>query len=314
VVNGEFRIGADERAHYLRRVPRAIGWSDWILMAYAIMSNHVHWAKFAALEPLSTFFASLHSGFAHSVNNADGRSGPFFAGRPADWIVKPEAIASTIAYIHNNPVRASVVKSPEESDWTSHRAFIGLAPAPPWLDVEFALRLCGYDVTPAGRLAFHEFVLSERDTPRDERLADSQLRASQSSMREALGTPVQLGSAVIDSTELVEFPVLVPLGAALRPRWPGPIADIVRAVSGELGIPVDTIRSGDRTRAVAHARRMVVHLGRAELGMPLTEIAAAVGLSAASACNLVRRFSGDRDHLEQVAQDLAQRLWVRVAT
>lgn len=310
VRDGEFRIDDAERREYLRRVPRAMGFTDWLALAYAVMSNHVHWAKFAALMELSRFFASIHSGFAHSVNAAQKRNGPFFMGRPGDWIVQPSLVANTIAYIHNNPVRAGVVRSPEESEWTSHRAYIGLEPAPPWLDIEAGLLLSGFDATPAGRAAFHEYVCNEIDVPRDERFAWSEPRVAQASARAALNAPVELGSATLGE-EGAQYPVLAPVGALVRPRWPGELDDVLELIARDTGIPICQIRSGSRVRTVAHARRTAILLAQTQLGIPLTEMAAAVGVSPSSACNLLRRFKGDMRALEQSAAELGARLWAR---
>lgn len=311
VLNGEFRIGQDERAEYLRRVPRTAEFFDWVLLAYAIMSNHVHWAKLAGLDPMSVFFSSLHTGFAGRLNDTQDRLGPLFAGRPGDWLVRPSAIASTIAYIHNNPVRAGVASSPEESRWTSHRMYLGLDPAPPWLDVDFALALCGFDATASGREAFHRFVVSEIHTPRDERLSEASLRAEQASIRRALDAPIELGSAALDADQHAESHILAPRGAVLRPRWSGSIDDVIQIVAIETGIPAARIRSRERVRSVAAARRLAVQLGRNELGFPLIEIAAAVGMTPAAANNLLRRYAGDREHLARRAAELAARLWAR---
>lgn len=311
VLNGEFRIGPVERADYLRRVPRALEFFDWVLLAWAIMSNHVHWAKFAGLAPMSVFFESLHSGFGWRTNATQKRSGPLFTGRPRDWFVRPTAVASTIAYIHNNPVRAGVVTSPELSHWTSHRMYLGLEPAPPWLDVEFGLAICGFDATRSGREAFHEFVVSEMQAPRDKRLADTTLVAQQGSIRHALNAPVEIGSVTLDDSDRSESSIMAPSAAVLRPRWPGDIEEVVRIVALETGIPVETIRSRDRARSVAAARRLAIQLGRSELGFSLTEIAAAVGMSPGAANNLIRRYTGDREQLVLRAVELAGRAWRR---
>jgi hypothetical protein len=84
-----------------------------------------------------------------------------FAARHTSVVCPAERAAALLAYVHNNPVRAGVVPLPEESEWTSHRAYLGLAPAPAWLDVARGLSLCGFDVTPRGRLAFQEYVAGQ---------------------------------------------------------------------------------------------------------------------------------------------------------
>ena len=44
-----------------------------------------------------------------------------------------------IRYIHLNPVRAGMVQDAEEHLWSSHPSYVGVAPSPPWLTMDWAL-------------------------------------------------------------------------------------------------------------------------------------------------------------------------------
>ncbi len=59
-----------------------------------------------------------------------------------------EGVARLIAYIHRNPVRAGLVTAPADTDWTSHRAYLGLAYKPSWLDVNLGLQLSSFRHAP----------------------------------------------------------------------------------------------------------------------------------------------------------------------
>jgi len=74
-----------------------------------------------------------------------------FAERHRTIEIVGDAAAALLAYVHNNPVRAGGVADPSVSVWTSHRAYVTLEAAPPWLDVERGLRLAGFSATRAGR-------------------------------------------------------------------------------------------------------------------------------------------------------------------
>lgn len=125
--------------------------TDWHPLAYALMSSHIHWAARSGREPARRFLQPLHTSFALWLNRTDHTLGPVFAARFAAIACSEEQAALVIAYIHNNPVRAGVVADPADSSWTSHRAYLGLEPLPPWLDVEQGLSLCGYSASPSGR-------------------------------------------------------------------------------------------------------------------------------------------------------------------
>src|SRR5437870_2051066 len=120
-VNHEFRMaGADERRGYLERLPVALARTDWKLIAYGLMSSHIHLALVAGEAPLEPFAKSLHGAFASFVRRAHGTFGPVFAERPTTIHVPMERLAVLVAYIDNNPVRARVVGAAGDSDWTSH--------------------------------------------------------------------------------------------------------------------------------------------------------------------------------------------------
>ena len=82
-------------------------------------------------DPLCRLILPLHAGFAAWLNRAQGALGPVFSDRFRSVVCDRERTGVLLAYVHNNPVRATVVAQPEHSDWTSHRAYAGLAPAPP---------------------------------------------------------------------------------------------------------------------------------------------------------------------------------------
>jgi putative transposase len=167
-VNGENRFDnlPGARQEFLRRVGLTLKKVDWIFLAFALMGNHGHLVFLAGIDPPSKVMRPLGSGFAGWWNCQmrkrgypyNRTRGPVFADRFADVIVPPERTAIVVAYVHNNSVRARLVVSPEMSDWTSHRAFLGLDISLPYLNTKLALKLCGLDDTARGRTEFHDFV------------------------------------------------------------------------------------------------------------------------------------------------------------
>jgi len=164
--------GPLERAAYLHAAGRARERADLRPLAYALMSTHVHWAITETTDPHRAFLHPLHSKFGRCWNRVHGGFGPVFAERPTSIVLTTEEqLARLIAYIHNNPTRAGLVTDPAQSDWTSHRAYLGLCEPPPWLDVESTLAAMGFSASPSGRLAFHDFVCARASLPRDPTLA-----------------------------------------------------------------------------------------------------------------------------------------------
>lgn len=132
----------NEREFYLRLLAHALDESDWKLLAFAVMSNHIHLAIVTGRQPLDHWIRRVHAPFADAMNRAYQRIGPMFVRGPKAYPVELGRVGHLIAYIHNNPVRAGVCSSAVSTDWTSHRAYVGAADVPPWLHVDEGLRLC----------------------------------------------------------------------------------------------------------------------------------------------------------------------------
>jgi hypothetical protein len=144
----------EDRSYYLELLGRALKSSDWRSIGYSIMSNHFHHGMIAGRQPLSQWIRRVHSPFADWLNKKYARIGSVFVRGPKQLQVRDDGIASLLAYIHNNPVRAGVVADATSSHWTSHRAYVGIDRAPSWLDVTQGLARADLR---DGR-AFEEFV------------------------------------------------------------------------------------------------------------------------------------------------------------
>jgi REP element-mobilizing transposase RayT len=134
-----------ERRTYLSLLGQRLSRTDWRCFSFAVMSNHVHLGVVAGSEPLADWLQPAHTDFAKWINQRRERIGAIFVKGPNVIAVQPAGVAHVISYIHHNPVRATAVTRPEDSDWTSHRAYLGLARCPPWLDVRCGLELGGFD-------------------------------------------------------------------------------------------------------------------------------------------------------------------------
>ncbi len=304
-VNREIRVthGA-ERANYLRRYARALARTDWLALTYALMGNHNHWGNLAGSAALRELYHPVNSGFRRWLNDQQNRSGPLFEDRPQNITFDRERVAILIAYIHNNPVRAGVVADPADSDWTSHRAYIGEARAPEWLDVDLGLRLCGFDATPSGRLAFHEFVVSLSKMPRNPSLSGENSNRVRADARRELGADIEITASMEAAGSRYE--IMARPMAALVPRWRGTVTTLLDAVSRETHVPVAEIRSKTRRRDVVRARRLALLVWTARFGREQGELASAVGIGPAAASQLLSR-TGPLRALAEVADRVERR-------
>lgn len=290
-LNRDFLLDrAGARDAYLGQAQAAFAKTDWSALAYALMSSHVHWAVQAGDLPSSSFVKPMHVGFASRLNRMQARLGPVFAGRHRTVECVAKTAATLIAYIHNNPVRAAVVADPADSRWTSHRMYLGLDPAPPWLQVERGLELCGFSATPAGRRAFHAFVVTRVDEARCEVLSGRGVQRARSVARAQHRNPVEVGSPLATEAERVrrlQVPVVTPSECAPRLWSSASEVDVIRVAARAAGIPNEMLATRSRARAVSTARRLALLIWCRQLGWPASRMARALGITSSSAAELI---------------------------
>jgi hypothetical protein len=194
------------RTHFLRHLylelqAKALRRVDWQLLAYAIMSNHIHLIAIAGMMPLHRWLRPVHSPFAEAVNEVRrGRIGAVFVRGPKAYPISDHRLRYLLAYVHNNPVRAKVCGSAIESDWTSHRAYLGEAEAPPWLNVSLGLELAGLS-----REDFNEWVndpVMRADTSFSEAAHEEELRLVRRADQGILLPDDELAHAIVDTVSL----------------------------------------------------------------------------------------------------------------
>ncbi len=127
------------------------------ILAFCLMTNHVHLAVQVADFPLSRILQNLAFRYTRWINWRRKRSGHLFQGRYKAFVVEAEPyLVELTAYIHLNPVRAGIVKDAGAYRWSSHRAYSGKELLP-WLETDFILGQFSKNLVKA-RKAFSEFV------------------------------------------------------------------------------------------------------------------------------------------------------------
>lgn len=286
------------RDEYLERAAHTFARTDWVPLGYASMSSHVHWLARAGSCSSDRLVRSLHAGFAGWLNRSAGRRGPVFADRHRNVQCGGRTALAMLAYIHNNPVRAGVVRDPRASTWTSHRTYIGLDSAGAWLNIDLGLELSGLDPTDAGREAFHDFVASRMNERRRPDLSAANLQQAQREARKRHRLPVEVVSPSIVRTASglsQHIDCIVPARSPLRPTWQGSPLEVVSAIAHLTDIPERIVRSCAREHAVCAARRLALLVWVRELARPVTEMAHVLGITSAAASNhLVRSTRQER--------------------
>lgn len=115
-----------------------------IIHAYCLMPNHYHLLIETPLANLSRTMQFINSSYTTCYNAKRKASGHLFQGRyKAILIDKDSYVQELSRYIHLNPVRAKIVRLPEEYPWSSYKHYISSKRAPKFLDTEFTLKYFG---------------------------------------------------------------------------------------------------------------------------------------------------------------------------
>jgi len=115
------------------------------LHAYCYMSNHIHALIQVADVPLSVLMLHVAGRYARRTQSRLQTTGHLFEKRYYPVLVNVEEyFLELLRYIHLNPVRAGLAKSPDAYAWSSHHAYLG-ARAEPWVTTDLALSLFSSD-------------------------------------------------------------------------------------------------------------------------------------------------------------------------
>lgn len=96
------------------------------LYAYCFMDNHIHLLMKEREEPLEQIMRRIGVSYVYWYNHKYDRVGNLFQDRFKSEVVEDETYFLTVLrYIHQNPIKAGIVKSLKEYPWSSYIEYIG---------------------------------------------------------------------------------------------------------------------------------------------------------------------------------------------
>jgi putative transposase len=94
------------------------------LFGYVLMDNHYHLLLQTGKDPLHKIIFRQNMFYSRYFNNKYQRSGHLYGDRYKASLIQDERyLFAVLRYIHWNPVKAGLVKSPDEFAWSSDRAY-----------------------------------------------------------------------------------------------------------------------------------------------------------------------------------------------
>jgi REP element-mobilizing transposase RayT len=151
-----------DRRVYLELLERVTRKYRWEVLGYCLMTNHTHLLVQVPDANLSPGMQELSSEYSRRWNRKHGHYGHLFQQRFTSRTVRSEShLIAAARYIDLNPVVVRVKFRPEQWEWSSYRAHVGLVHPPPFLELATFLPLFG--PTPAkARAAYKAFVQEGR--------------------------------------------------------------------------------------------------------------------------------------------------------
>jgi putative transposase len=286
-----FRNPSD-RWDLLRRLGENLTRSGSRCFSWALMANHLHLLIMSGVRGLVSLMQPVLTGYAVTFNLKYDRVGHLFQNRYKAIICEEDPyFLELVRYIGLQPVRAGLVKTPEELaayPWTSHQAMMG-GPSQPWLEVDHVLGRFGSNVKEA-RENYLRFLIDGWHQGRRRDLEGGGLLRSVGGIDKALalrqaGTPQSADVRILGSGDFVETVLhqaeeLEQQRNALRSNRPD--TDLLQEVADFTRIQIDHLISKDRSRPIAAARSLLIYAAKEWWKIRGTTLESWLGISSGS--------------------------------
>ena len=116
----------DDYRYFINRLKHYKDVCGCQIYAYCLMDNHVHILIKSGPEGIGYFVKRLSNSYVYYFNNKYKRIGHLFQGRFKSEPVESEAYFLTVLrYIHQNPVKAGIVRKCEDYIFSSYKEYLG---------------------------------------------------------------------------------------------------------------------------------------------------------------------------------------------
>ncbi|MEW6663377.1 MAG: REP-associated tyrosine transposase [Bacillota bacterium] len=116
----------EDKAKFIEILGRVKAKYSFLLYTFCLMDNHVHLLIDDNGNDISKIIKSLNISYVQYFNRKYQRCGHLFQDRFRSELVKDERYLLQVSrYIHNNPVRAGMVKELAEYCWSSYNIYAG---------------------------------------------------------------------------------------------------------------------------------------------------------------------------------------------
>jgi len=158
--NDQKKVFIDEQDHkqFLKYIKEQVIRYGINIHVWCLMNNHYHLVIETPLGNLSRVMQTLNTSYTVYFNHRHKRVGHLFQGRYKAILVQADEYLHHLSrYIHLNPVKARIVKKPEDYKWSSYRNYIYENHNDKFLTTGFILGMFNSNAEKAKKL-YKEFV------------------------------------------------------------------------------------------------------------------------------------------------------------
>ena len=110
---------------FIEYIVKAKEKTDFTVYAYCLMTNHVHMLLKTENEGIGNIIRRITVGYAQYHNIKNSRTGHLFQNRfKSEPVDTDEYFLTVLRYIHQNPLKAKMVKKIEDYKWSSYNAYV----------------------------------------------------------------------------------------------------------------------------------------------------------------------------------------------
>src|SRR4051794_27581876 len=186
----------EDRLKFLETLKKYKAISMYTIYSYCLMDNHIHLLMKESEESISEAVKRISSSYVYWYNLKYERCGHLFQERFKSENVENRAYFLTVLrYIHQNPMKAGLVKNVFEYKWISLHEYVGKVKI---VDIDVGLRLFSSDRKKAIKL----FIQYMNELNDDQCLDDQvKVRMSDSEVREYLRKLGIINSSLLQQME-----------------------------------------------------------------------------------------------------------------
>ena len=157
----------EDQQKFISLLEKAKSKLGFYLYSYCLMTNHLHLLIERRSETIGRTMQRVLTGYSQYYNKRYHKVGHVFQGRHKSILCQSDPyLTKLVRYIHLNPVKANMVASADEYEFSSHRAYLGIEPYGV-VDVDPVLRRFGPQKKRAHE-RYAAFMLAAIDEPDDD--------------------------------------------------------------------------------------------------------------------------------------------------